>query len=363
MISSQHRKYQESILEYLLDVIFQGKDSQIDLIAEKLEPNSSDLSYSALSDLAQEVDKSTNLIQLPVYVAVIGVLTDIKVKTLLTDLRSRYDIPNLAVSDNLTGSKSLERHLAALDFAQKVLNVEVIHGLNNLIDYLGGDSHIPNESEIVTSDPFSDYASFFQDKQNVLSYETRKLDDYVELTEKKSEDVYRKIGGANTFLMWWGMIFLTLTVVGIAASIIWPDRVDWRVTLVTGGLSLIQLLTLFFRRPMKDLLDNLTNLAMFRMILENHSLKTALARYHLTTPQTLREAIDLDAAGKQVKALEKQIKVLEMIEDSDYMALKDLGFGVDEADTKPSLDGGDKEENGTKEDTKTKKDEGDGENE
>ena len=60
-----------------------------------------------------------------------------------------------------------------------------------------------------------------------------------------------------------------------------PDQ--WR------GLGLVQLVTAFFSKPIRDLQQNLNNLASFRMILEGHSLKTAFTRFHLTTPQALRE--------------------------------------------------------------------------
>jgi len=328
----EHSKYQASLLESILDIILQGSDAEIDEMAEIFkQENISDLSYGKVHELAQKIEKSRKEVKVPVYVAAIGVYTDIKIKTLLTDLQSRYDIPNLAVSDTLTGSKSLERHLGALDFAQKVLGVEVVHGLNNLIDFLGGGSGIAKESEVVTANSFSEYVTFFQDKQNVLAYENKKLREYINLTEKKSEDVYKSIENANKFLMWWGKVFLVLTLLGTILSAVWPDRFDWKLPLVTGGLSLLQLVTVFFKNPMIDMLDNLTNLAKFRMILENHSFKKALARFHLTTPQTLREKIEPGSASDQVKAqmkaLEEQLLAFKLIEDSDYTALKDLGFG------------------------------------
>lgn len=261
-------------------------------------------------------------------------------------LCSRYGIPNLAVSDTLTASPTLERHLGGLDFAQKVLNVEVIHGLNDLIHFLGGKRSIQNELDIVTADRFSDYANYFQDKQNVLAYECTKLQEYVGLTQKKSEDTYRAISWANKFLIGWGGLFLFLTAF-LAIFNAFSDKPDWKLPLVTGGLSLLQLISAFFWRPMVDLQKNLTNLAIFRMILESHSLKTALARFHLTTPQTLHDdmgsKIESEAATKQVQALVEQIKAIDGIEEQDYKALKELGFGTEETakkileDTSPNM--------------------------
>ena len=71
-----------------------------------------------------------------------------------------------------------------------------------------------------------------------------------------------------------------------------PDRWSWQLTAATGGMGLVGLVAAFFRGPMRDLQQNLNNLAAFRMILEGHSLKTAFARYHLTTPKVLRELKD-----------------------------------------------------------------------
>ena len=73
-------------------------------------------------------------------------------------------------------------------------------------------------------------------------------------------------------------------------------------------MSLAQFVGAFFTQPAADLQRNLTNLAAFRMILESHSLKTAFARFHLTTPQMLRElrtdreATSANAADRRARA-------------------------------------------------------------
>ena len=86
-----------------------------------------------------------------IYLAVIGVYTDVKVnKTLLVGLRTRYDIDNLAISNSLTASPTTERHLAALDFAARILWADVIHGLNELVHFLGSDTK-SGGAEITTS--------------------------------------------------------------------------------------------------------------------------------------------------------------------------------------------------------------------
>jgi hypothetical protein len=335
-----------SELELILDVITHGNADHLEKLAAVLEarPRAED-KQQALQELVGGVARAECL-PARVYAAVIGVYTDIKIKTLLTGIHSRYFIPNLAISDTLTASVNLERHLGALDYAAKVLNVEVIHGLNDLVRFLGGTPDILNEAQIVIGDNFQSFYRFFQDKQNVLGYESEKVREYLSLTRRRSDEIYTSISRANNFLMWWGIGFMTLTLLGAALHFIWPDRFSWQAPAITGGLSLIQLITIFFRRPMKDLQTNLNNLAKFKMILENHSRKTALARYHLTTPQTLRENIDPDASSKQVKALEEQIAILERIEAKDYEALKSLVSDIEldklEAGSGDEEDGGDK---------------------
>ena len=83
--------------------------------------------------------------------------------------------------------------------------------------------------------------------------------------------------------------------------------------------------------PSADLQRNLTNLAVFKMILESHSLKTAVARFHLTTPQALRELQskpEADAAHRQIEALRKELEAIEDVDRADFEALRQLGFGT-----------------------------------
>jgi hypothetical protein len=100
--------------------------------------------------------------------------------------------------------------------------------------------------------------------------------------------VYETVKRSNKFLLAWGATFLVVTLALSVASAIWPDSVSWKLPAITAGVSLAQFIGAFFTQPAADLQRNLTNLAAFRMILESHSLKTALARFHLTTPQMLR---------------------------------------------------------------------------
>ena len=252
----------------------------------------------ALAPLAREIDDDEAVrSSARVYVGVLGFYTDIKVAMVLTGLRTRYELPNLAVSDTFTASTSLERHLSGLDFADKLLTVEVVHGINDFVRFLGGTGDVQDESEIVATDSFALYKNYFQDRQNVLAHESEKLRAYELLTQRRSVALYETIRRANTFLIAWGTLFLTATLVLSILSAF--GVVDWKAAAVTGGLSLAQFVGAFFTQPSSDMQRNLTNLAVFKMVLESHSLKTAVARFHLTTPQALRELHTKLDAGRR----------------------------------------------------------------
>src|SRR5206468_1554353 len=137
-------------------------------------------------------------------------------------------------------SAALERHLAGLDFAAKVLGVEVVHGINDLVRFLGGSGDLADETDVVAADSFSRYQSFFQDRQNVLAYETERLQEYLLLTERRSRDVYETVKRANKFLLAWGAAFLSATLVLSIASAI--GNVDWKLPAITGAMRLAQFL-------------------------------------------------------------------------------------------------------------------------
>jgi len=327
-IGAQDRKFQSSALEVLVDVIVQGSDDDQERARELLR---ADPHPRALWALANEIDDDETVrSSARLYVAVIGVYTDIKVQTLLTGLRTRYELPNLAVSDTFTASTSLERHLGGLDFAAKLLTVEVVHGINDLVRFLGGTGDVEDEAEVVAADSFARYQGYFQDRQNVLAHESEKLLQYELLTQRRSLEVYETIRHANLFLIAWGSVFLTATLVLSILSAI--GLVDWQVVAVTGGLSLVQFVGAFFSRPTADMQRNLTNLAVFKMILESHSLKTAIARFHLTTPQALRELQSKREAGdasRQIAMLRKELEAIEDVDRADFEALRQIGFSAD----------------------------------
>jgi hypothetical protein len=284
------------------------------------------------SELEEILD---GLIQEPgggaIYAAVIGVFTDLKVRVLLAGIRARYSISNLAVSDTLTAAATLERQIEGLDFIDKVLKVEVIHGVNDLIRFLGGTTTIENEPELVGDESFSRYRTYFADKQNVLAYQDEKLRQYLDLTERRSIKVYERISRANTFLLIWGSLFLVVTLIAVLLNLADPEDFNWKIPLVTGGVGLLQLVAAFFSKPTRDLQRNLTNLAVFKMILESHSLKTALARFHLTTPQTLRELQteeEAKLAAAQVAILQQQVTAIQEFDSADFADLARLALAI-----------------------------------
>jgi nicotinamidase-related amidase len=316
-------------LEDILDILVQGRDEEVaaadDILARGVQLDS-------IHEVAKTVETQPEL-RAHVYVAVIGVYSDIKVLTLLGGLLARYDLSNLAVSDTLTSSPTLERHISGLDFAAKVMQVEVVHGVNDLVRYVGGTPPLEREAEIVPPDGFAQYQTFFKDKQSVLAYQSEKLQDYLVLTERRAINTYNWIERSNLFLIGWGTVFLVATLVFAIWSAIDPSQVSWAIPAITGGLGLAQLVTAFFTQPMKDLQRNLMNLTTYRMVLESHSLKMALARFHLTTPHTLREIhteSDSEEATRQVQVLERELEAIRKADEVDYGALKSLRIGPEE---------------------------------
>src|SRR6266511_5635385 len=125
--------------------------------------------------------------------------------------------------------------------------------------------------------------------------------------------------------------FLGTTLVLALLNATWPDRSDWRIAAITGGVGLLQLVTAFISKPIRDLQQNLTNLAVFKMILESHSLKTALSRFHLTTPRTLRELQtdgETELAAAQIEMLKQQVLAIQEFDSADFEDLAKLARAI-----------------------------------
>jgi nicotinamidase-related amidase len=258
------------------------------------------------------------------HVVVVGVLTDIKIQLLLTGIRSRYDVRQLVVSDALTASRTLERHLTALDFCQRVLRTEVMTGLAELARFLGSR---PDDDRRLTRGgggdaEFAGYSSYIQDKQGILSYEDARLRDYRIQTSERLRQAQRTVGFAAKFLLGLGTCLLLTALLLSLLGVVFPGRVGWQSPAVLGALGAGQIVTLFFTRPVRSVQDALAEETIYRMVLESRSLKVALARYHVTTANALRRHDDF---GSQSDALERQLEVLEKIDAADFERLKGLG--------------------------------------
>lgn len=269
--------------------------------------------------------------ELHVNIVVIGVYTDIKIRTLMNGLRSRYRIDNLVVSDVLTAAPSLERHLEALDFLHKVLSVEVVHSLNDLLSILApGSSREISKGVIQDHVDFRSYRSYYLNKQNLLAYQDSKRIEYLELTRTRSKAIYAQVYSTNKWLLRFGYAFLILTVIfgaayliSLVASIFFKeiqvDPTPWLLgSIVTGGLSLVQLFAVFFRNPLNELQDNLNNLIHLRSELETHSLILALLRYHFSTPERLSEDYLKDGKFEveeaKLNAIQRQIDMIKKVD-------------------------------------------------
>lgn len=255
-------------------------------------------------------------------VAVIGVLTDIKIQLLLIGLRSRYNFHQLVVSDPLTASRSLERHLTALDYAKRVLWVEVMDSLPELARFLGVR---PSKDDLVgrgATVEFARYSSYVHDKQGILTYEDARLRDYRRQTAERLRRTQRAVSRATGFLVAWGMAFLSIALVMSVSAAVFPGRLDWQVPAIVGGVGLVPLVTILFLRPLRMLQNSLNSETIFRMVLESRSLKVALARYHLTAAESLRER---DNATDQLEVLQRQLQLLREIDEADFKAIRQLG--------------------------------------
>jgi nicotinamidase-related amidase len=269
------------------------------------------------SELAEVLDRIITLANRDsVRVAVLGVYTDIKVQIVLQSLRVAYNPDRLVVSDSLTASPTLERHLGALDFASKVLGVEVMHGVADLARFLGSD---PGEDEELESSAnevaFADYAQYFRDKQSIVSYEDTQLRSYRQQITGRLRETVRLVRFTSIFLIACGVLTLGSSVGLAVVAAFHPGRVPVALPALLLGLSVVQLVSIFFSRPVEEMTRMLSSEAVFRMLLESRSLRLALARHHLTTPEALRGDAD---AGSRATVLREQLNLLIELDKVDF---------------------------------------------
>jgi nicotinamidase-related amidase len=274
-----------------------------------------------------------------VRVAVVGVYTDIKIQVVLQSLRVAYNLENLVVSDSLTASPTLERHLGALDFANKVLGVEVMHGVGDLARFLGSD---PKDEELESSASevkFADYAQYFRDKQSIVSYEDTQQRSYRQQISKSLGQTVRLVKGTNVFLIGCGGVTLVATVVLAVLAAIHPGRIPIALPISLLGVSLAQLVTIFFSRPVQELTAMLNREAVFRLLLESRSLRLALARYHLTTPQALDGG---EGAKAEAEILRDQLNVLADLDKVDFDRFASFADALNAKDALNATEQGDR---------------------
>jgi hypothetical protein len=263
------------------------------------------------------------------YVLVIGVYTDIKIKILLTGLRARYDIQGLFVSDVLTDAPTLERHIDGLDFTDKVLNVQVLHNLNDAVSVVNsGATHIVSNKLTETTLSFREYANYFLDREKLLAFQDQRLLKYLELTSGRSLEVYQQIYNASRWLNYFGIAFLALTILAIILRVLGVPNITPDVILSMTGLTAVQFFTSFFLIPFVRMRNNLNSLVRLRNYLETYSNITGLLRYHLTKVERLQPNLkDPDFAARaeqELNLLERQIRIIQDAAEKMSQTFHDL---------------------------------------
>jgi len=261
----------------------------------------------------------------PVYVVVIGVYTDIKIVTLMSSLRMLYKIENLIVSDVLTAAPTLERHIAGLDYCEKVLKAEVIHSLNELVSVFEPHSKDPIPLDITRTNPdFRQYHSYFQDKQSVLLFQDAKLAQYIDYTGRRTTDMFAYSMRMNKILTYFGIAMLALTIGATLLHFLRPEVFTTDALLITGGLSLIQVVAIFFRNPMQNMRSDINTLVRLRNYLESYSTITALLRHHLTAPEYLKGPRTPEERTTSLGQLREQLDIVQDVIERMSQNFRDM---------------------------------------
>ena len=190
-----------------------------------------------------------------------------------------------------------------------------MHGVGDLARFLGSD---PKDEELESSASeiaFADYAQYFRDKQSIVSYEDTQQRSYRQQINKSLRHTVRLVKGTNMFLIACGAVTLVATVVLAVFAAIHPGRIPIALPISLLGVSVAQLVTIFFSRPVQELTAMLNREAVFRLLLESRSLRLALARYHLTTPQALDGG---EGAKWRPRSSGSQLNVLADLDKVDF---------------------------------------------
>jgi hypothetical protein len=201
-----------------------------------------------------------------------------------------------------------------------------MHGVADLARYLGSDPGEDEELESSASEvAFADYAQYFQAKQSIISYEDTQLRSYRQQITGRLRRTVQLVNFTSQFLIGCGVLTLGSSVVLAVVAAVHRGRIPIALPAVLLGLSVVQLVSVFFNRPAQDLTRMLSREAVFRMLLESRSLRLALARHHLTTPEALRG----DArAGSQAKVVRDQLKLLIELDQVDFDRFDRFGAGA-----------------------------------
>ena len=123
---------------------------------------------------------------------------------------------------------------------RRISSVQSIAKITRAQELIASSRIVKAQQQTRAAEPYARYQSFFQDQQNVLAYQSQKLQEYLHLTERRSVRVYDTVRRSNVFLIVWGSAFLLATLVLTILAAVWPHRVSWTLPAVTGGLSLGQ---------------------------------------------------------------------------------------------------------------------------
>lgn len=245
-----------------------------------------------------------------VQAVVIGVHSDVKVKLLLSELRSRYTIDRLVVSDALTAAPTVERHVAGLKFAAEVLGVEVIHNLNDLAQVL-------TPQPVTAVIPHSLTAGLpayetYQKQEGLAFYQDSGMVEVVELSKRRSARLYKTLLTAASFLTLAGSLFIGLALVASLLIVLDSDRATEAYVsamVIIGGAGLLLLGIAFLGNPIRYLQTHLNQLAQLQMELETTSLINALMRHYFSRPEHL-EPQDPHREKAALENLEHQIDLI-----------------------------------------------------
>jgi hypothetical protein len=148
-----------------------------------------------------------------------------------------------------------------------------------------------------------------------VSYEDTQQRSYRQQISKSLGQTVRLVKGTNVFLIGCGAVTLVATVVLAVLAAIHPGRIPIALPISLLGVSVAQLVTIFFSRPVQELTAMLNREAVFRLLLESRSLRLALARYHLTTPRALDGG---EGAKAEAGILKDQLNVLADLDKVDF---------------------------------------------